>query len=505
MSGPTRDEVAAILEQAAARERAVWATWLPESRATNPGAVHTPAARAFVAVAEAEAAARADLLQRRATSIRDCGRYRVAQVRKAPPVDGGVDEPRLVPARCRARGCPDCDAARGRVVRARALALASAVDGLDPVFLTATLPGDPSQSLRERATAMRAAFSALRASPPWVHVAGALMFLEAPYNRWRGTDRHHWHLHAHVIVWLRPGAPDWLWGATDGWGRRLDLAPAARAELRRLGKEAAGGGAAGRRSDRRRAMLSLTGVSRAWAAAVGVAPGRVRLQVQVPYLPDRADAARSGVAVAVAAAYAAKYAAKSGAPSARAELVAWVLESVGIRLHDAYGAARGWWAATEQAAEWQAAAPEAELVGLALELSAARDAAAAAAAASRAADERAAAADERAAAAADREADWGAPIPPAVTRAAAAAGAAAARAEHRAAAAAARAELSTRAARLLGWLWRVEEPRDPAGELAWWRARPAPASWAELSARWRWVLDPSVAGVLADREAQEMA
>ena len=286
--------------------------------------------------------------RRKALAVEDCGRYAIARVHRTE------DRADAVPARCRVRGCPRCDALRSREVQAqqRRCAAAMVQAGYQLRAITLTAPGDPSHTLRERLDLFRAAIRRLLRSASWRSVAGASVYFEAPRNPWhpdrearrrglRADIRHHWHVHVHVLAWVPRGAT-----------------PPPPCNV--LG-ELAGGG--------------VHPIAAAWSAAWGWEwrpdhPDRrhrrpLRVHVQEPYAPPGlAGAAAVAAAVEAATVYAIKYASKGTAAASllrRRERLAWIWQAQNCRFLEHYGCAKQAWAeAAAPESEWQMAATLAE-------------------------------------------------------------------------------------------------------------------------------------------------
>jgi hypothetical protein len=158
--------------------------------------------------------------------VRDCGAWAIVRVHTAE------DRVSAAPARCRVRGCPRCDRLRAAEVaaRQRRAAVDLAGGGLALRALTLTLSGDPDHTLAERLEIARAAINRLRRSVIWRSggVAGASVYFECPRNVWhpdlaarrygqRDDVRRHWHVHAHVLLWVEPSAAH-LWPESTDQG-----------------------------------------------------------------------------------------------------------------------------------------------------------------------------------------------------------------------------------------------------------------------------------------------
>lgn len=308
-------------------------------------------------VAEAE---RIDWLRNKAAAVEDCGQWAVARVHRTE------DRASAIPARCRVRGCPRCDRLRAAEVssRQRRAAIDLASSGLELRALTLTLPGNPDHTLAERLEPARAAITRLRRSAIWRSggVVGASVYFECPRNAWhadkaarargeRDDVRRHWHVHAHVLLWIDP-ASGALWPESD-----------------REGRTAAGG---------------WHPLAVAWSRAAGwswspAAPARrdrrpLRVQCQIPYVPSGlAVEAAASAAVEAAAVYATKYASKGTGDASRLtrseDRLAWIWQARGARFLEHYGCAKSAWERAAPAeSEWATIGSLAELEAAAEEL-----------------------------------------------------------------------------------------------------------------------------------------
>lgn len=147
---------------------------------------------------------------------------------------GRDDEgPTIFVSRCRQRMCPECERINSKIL---AHTLASRVDRWrSPKFLTLTMrPGDCS--LREQITRILRAFNRLRTHSVWKQlVRGGIYVVEIT----RAKDRHHWHVHLHVLMDAEYVPHAWLsgrWAEITGGSKVVYIEKADRNSAKYLAK-----------------------------------------------------------------------------------------------------------------------------------------------------------------------------------------------------------------------------------------------------------------------------
>ena len=177
------------------------------------------------------------LKERAARMVNCCSVWVHVRASKAHP-----EQARPVPSNhCRDRMCPECNHARGAKIARRITPAIAEARSSSRIVAVLTLtqvdrPGEPLQSGRKR---LNKAMARLIRSKAWKkHVAGALIFREATYNREKGS----WHPHAHILLqmpdyWDREDIQAlWLGFSPGAWNIDIRAAtPGVEAELAKYG------------------------------------------------------------------------------------------------------------------------------------------------------------------------------------------------------------------------------------------------------------------------------